>query len=65
MNVLFCEKAGVPKGWDFLMAQTRNAIAAAEEHGFGRVSLVTVPGRPHGPLADEVITFFEKVRKEP
>lgn len=62
VRVIFCERAAAPSGWDFFMAQSKNAVAAAEAHGFGHVSLATAPGRPHGPLADAVIAFFEAVR---
>ncbi len=65
VRVLFCERSSVPRGWDFLVAQTKNAIAAAEAHGFRGVSLVNVPGKPHGPLAEDVIAFFEAVRGAP
>ncbi len=62
VRVFFCDKAAAPAGWDFLRAQTKNAMDAAATHGFRDVTLATVPGRPHGPLADEVLAFFESVR---
>lgn len=61
VKVLFCERSSAP-GWSFLMAQSRNAIAAGAAHGFTNLSLASVPGRAHGPLADEVLAFFESVR---
>lgn len=65
VKVLFCERSVVPKGWDYFTAQSKNALAAAEAHGFGHVTLVEVPGRPHGPLAEDVLAFFEAVRNGP
>lgn len=62
IRVLFCEKAAAPQGWDFWKGQTATAMKAAEAHGFGRVALVEAPGRPHGPLTDEVLAFFDEVR---
>lgn len=62
VRVLFCEKAAAPQGWEFFRAQTSNATKAAAAHGFAHVTLAEVPGRPHGPLADEVLAFFESVR---
>ena len=62
VKVLFCDRTSVPKGWDFFFAQSKAALTAAEAHGFGNASLAEVPGKPHGPLADDVVAFFESVR---
>jgi poly(3-hydroxybutyrate) depolymerase len=63
VKVLFCGKSAAPKGWDFFMSQSKNALAAGEAHGFRGITFAEVPGRPHGPLADEVLAFFEAVRR--
>ncbi len=63
VRVLFVDKAAAGQGWDFWRTQTANATKAAASHGFARVSLVEVPGKPHGPLADDVLAFFDEVRK--
>jgi dienelactone hydrolase len=62
IRVLFCEKKSAPDGWDFLMDQTKTAIKAAEAHGFRTPELKVVAGKPHGPLPEEVLGFFDAVR---
>jgi dienelactone hydrolase len=62
VRVLFCEQAAAPQGWNYFTAQTKNALKAAADHGFTRVSLVEVPGKPHGPMAYDVLAFFESSR---
>jgi pimeloyl-ACP methyl ester carboxylesterase len=64
VKVLFCDRSKVeyPVGWDAFLGQTRDAMKLAEAHGFGNVTFESAPGRPHGPLADEVVAFFESVR---
>jgi dienelactone hydrolase len=65
IRVLFCEKMAASGGWEFLMDQTRAAIQAAEAHGFRTPELKVVAGKPHGPLADEVLDYFDAVRSAP
>lgn len=64
VKVLFCDRSKTehPEGWDAWSGQTKEAMDLAAAHGFGNVSLVSLPGRPHGPLAEDVIAFFETVR---
>lgn len=63
VRVLFCDKlegeheAG-RQGW---FAQTKEAMGLAEAHGYRNVSLATVPGRPHGPLAQDVLEVISKL----
>jgi len=64
VRVLFCEKKSAHQGWDFMMKQTKNAIQAASDHGFQTPELKMIPGKPHGPLADEVLEYFDTVRTE-
>lgn len=65
VKVLFCDrsKTDVPVGWDAWLGQSKEAMAAARAHGFANVSFAEVSGRPHGPLAEDVIAFFEVVRR--
>jgi dienelactone hydrolase len=64
VKVLFCdrEKVDAHVGWDAWLGQSKDAMKLAEAHGFRNVSVANLPGRPHGPLADDVIAFFEAVR---
>ena len=64
VKVLFCDrsKTEVPAGWDAWFGQSKEAMAAAQAHGFASLSLENLPGRAHGPLAGDVLAFFESVR---
>lgn len=62
IEVLICDESAAHQGWKFIVAQTNNAIAIAQSHGFQNVKLKPVPSRPHGPLAEEVLDSFEMVR---
>jgi len=62
VRVLFCEKTADFGGWDFLMDQTKAAIKIAEAHGFRTPELKVVVGKPHGPLAEDVLAFFDAIR---
>ena len=48
-------------GWNHLHDQTTTAIRDAEAHGFRPIPLTVVEGRPHGPLADEVLAYFSSL----
>ncbi len=41
-----------------LAAQVAEAKATAAAHGYRNVSVSSVAGKPHGPLADEVLGYF-------
>jgi poly(3-hydroxybutyrate) depolymerase len=60
VRVLFCgaPSPDLKRAWDFLYRQTQEAMATARTHGFRDVTLQVVAGRPHGPLADEVLAHF-------
>ena len=45
----------------FVYLQSQEAMKAAREHGFRNVTERLVTGRPHGPLADEVLEYFAGV----
>jgi dienelactone hydrolase len=64
VRVLFCDRSmsGASAGWDAWTGQSKEAMALAEAHGFRNVSLANLAGRPHGPLAEDVLAFFESVR---
>lgn len=62
IRVLFCDKKAAFQGWNFCMSQTKNAIKAAEEHGFRKPDFKVIPGKPHGPLAEGVLEYFDAVR---
>lgn len=62
VRVLSCEESAAPQGWKFFMAQTKDAIKVAADHGFRTPELKSVPGKPHGPLAEEVLEFFDAIR---
>lgn len=47
----------VPPG-KFVYTQSQQAMKAAEEHGYRKVTERIVAGKPHGPLADEVLAYF-------
>jgi hypothetical protein len=38
--------------------QMSAAMETAEAHGYRNVSMTIIPGKPHGPLADEVLHYF-------
>ena len=50
----------VPPG-KFVYVQSQQARQLAEEHGFRNISERIVPGKPHGPLAEEVLAYFASV----
>ena len=54
-----------PDPWPnkYLVAQVAEARKVAEAHGFRNVKAVDVPGKAHGPLADEVLTYFDSLRR--
>jgi pimeloyl-ACP methyl ester carboxylesterase len=41
-----------------LYNQARAALKTAVDQGFGRVSIVTVPGEPHSPMPRQVLDYF-------
>jgi hypothetical protein len=47
----------------FLNAQWEAARDAAQAHGYRNVSRSLVPGKNHGPLADEVLAYFFSLLK--
>ena len=63
VRVFFCGVVPdeLKTGWNHLRDQTNEAIRTAEAHGFGPIPLVVVEGKPHGPLADEVLTYFSSL----
>lgn len=67
VEILFCDRSKVehPEGWDAWVGQSKEAMDVAAAHGFRKVALVNLPGRPHGPLAADVVAFFESVRRKP
>jgi hypothetical protein len=38
--------------------QSQEAMKTAREHGFENVTERVAAGRPHGPLAEEVLEYF-------
>lgn len=61
VRVLFCGRppsGDLRAGWDHLREQTQAAVAEARARGFADVTLADRPGRPHGPLAADVIETF-------
>lgn len=64
VKVLVCDRSMTehPEAWDAWIGQSKEAIDAARAHGFANLSLENLPGRPHGPLAGDVMAFFERVR---
>ena len=57
IQVLFLSEpvGGAPGNLPAFRAQTDAAIAAGRAHGFTRIERVEIQGRPHGPLAAEVL----------
>lgn len=57
VKILFCGSlpAEMEAARQHFTRQTRDAIAAAEAHGFAKPSLEVLEGRPHGPLAADVL----------
>jgi hypothetical protein len=47
----------------FLNAQWETARDAAQAHGYRNVSRSLVPGKNHGPLADEILAYFFSLLK--
>jgi hypothetical protein len=43
--------------------QSQEAMKAAREHGFMRVTERVAAGKPHGPLADEVLEYFAELAR--
>jgi len=62
VRVLFCERKADSEGWEFFMKQTKSAMDVAEAHQFRRPEMKEIPGKPHGPLAEEVLEYFDGVR---
>jgi poly(3-hydroxybutyrate) depolymerase len=62
IEVFFCERTAASQGWDFLMKQTKAAMNIAERHGFPSIPMQTIASKPHGPLAEEVVKFFDSKR---
>ena len=44
-------------------AQSAEAKATAEAHGYRRVSQVAMPEKLHWPLAEEVLAYFANVKQ--
>jgi hypothetical protein len=42
----------------FVYLQSQEAMKSAREHGFQNVKEQVVAGKPHGPLAEEVLNYF-------
>ena len=47
----------------FLQAQWEKAKQVAQEHGYRNVTRSLVPGKGHGPLAEEVLAYFSSLLK--
>jgi poly(3-hydroxybutyrate) depolymerase len=45
----------------FVVQQSQEARRLAEAHGYRRISERIVSNRPHGPLADEVLAWFQSL----
>lgn len=58
IRILFCEKSAAPQGWEHFSSQTNKAIDVAQSHGFRQPTLMQIRSRPHGPMAEEVLEFF-------
>ena len=67
VTVLFCDQLKGPDeaGRQNWLLQTKEAMELAKTHGFTRVSLHVAAGRPHGPLAEEVLAAFATTLAEP
>lgn len=61
IRILFCEKSAAPQGWEHFSSQTKKAMDAAQAHGFNQPLLKQVPSRPHGPMAEEVLEYFNSI----
>jgi len=46
----------------YVYDQSRQAMKIAGEHGYRNVTERVVADKPHGPLADEVLAYFESLR---
>lgn len=57
VRILFCgaQPPDMEPARQHLTRQSHDAIAAAEAHGFMKPSLEVLEGRPHGPLAADVL----------
>ncbi|MBL8114548.1 MAG: hypothetical protein JNK60_16830 [Acidobacteria bacterium] len=60
VRVLFCGKlAGAGEaGRQAWFEQTREVMDLAKSHGFGNITLQVLDGRPHGPLAADVLAVL-------
>ena len=47
----------------FVYLQSQEAMKTAREHGFRNVTESVAGGKPHGPLADEVLAYFAELAK--
>jgi len=47
-----------------IFAQMQKAISVAKAHGYGNVSIITVEGKGHERLADEILSYFSSVIAE-
>lgn len=45
----------------YIVRQSADAKAAAEAHGYRRVSQVALPEKPHGPLPEDVLAYFSSL----
>ena len=45
----------------YIVAQSTEAKATAEAHGYGSVSQAALPAKPHGPLAEDVLAYFSSL----
>jgi hypothetical protein len=45
----------------FVYLQSQEAMKTAREHGFRNVTESVAAGKPHGPLADEVLAYFAEL----
>jgi len=44
--------------------QSQEAMKTAREHGFENVTERVLAGRPHGPLAEEVLEYFASLTRQ-
>lgn len=67
VKILFCGKLSGQEeaGRQFWFTQSREAVRVAESHGFKKVPFEELEGRPHGPLAADVLAFFSGVLESP
>jgi len=47
----------------YVYVQSQEAIKTAREHGFRNVTERVAAGKPHGPLADEVLNYFAELAR--